>query len=97
MYVGNEVKIKLGDRYNYIDFLLFNVKFNCYVVIELKVIEIKAEYIGQIMKYINYVDKHIKEIHNEKTVGVIICKKENKYVMEYCTNPNIFVSTYQTV
>ena len=97
MYVGNEVKIKLGDRYNYIDFLLFNVKFNCYVVIELKVTEIKAEYIGQIMKYINYVDKHIKEIHNEKTVGVIICKKENKYVMEYCTNPNIFVSTYETV
>ena len=96
-FVGSEVKIKLGDRYNYIDFLLFNVKFNCYVVIELKVTEIKAEYIGQITKYINYVDKHIKEIYNEKTVGVIICKKENKYVMEYCTNPNIFVSTYETV
>ena len=96
-FVGSEVKIKLGDRYNYIDFLLFNVKFNCYVVIELKVTEIKAEYIGQITKYINYVDKHIKEIYNEKTVGVIICKKENKYVMEYCTNPNIFVSTYQTI
>ncbi len=45
-YVGSEVKIKIGDRYNYIDFLLFNVKFNCYVVIELKVTEIKAEYIG---------------------------------------------------
>ena len=96
-FVGSEVKIKLGDRYNYIDFLLFNYKYNCFVVIELKVTEIKAEYIGQITKYINYVDKHIKEIHNEKTVGVIICKKENKYVMEYCTNPNIFVSTYETV
>ena len=97
MYVGNEVKIKLGDRYNYIDFLLFNVKFNCYVVIELKVTEIKAEYIGQIMKYIGYVDKNIKEVYNEPTVGVIICKKENKYVMEYCTNPQIFVRTYEKV
>ena len=77
--------------------MLFNVKYNCYVVIELKVTEIKAEYIGQIIKYINYVDKNIKEIHNEKTVGVIICKKENKYVMEYCTNPQIFVRTYETV
>ena len=96
-YVGSEVKIKLGDRYNYIDFLLFNVKFNCYVVIELKVTEIKAEYIGQVIKYVNYVDKNIKEVYNEPTVGVIICKKENKYVMEYCTNPNIFVSTYQTI
>ena len=90
-FIGSEVKIKLGDRYNYIDFLLFNYKYNCFVVVEIKVTEIKAE------KYINYVDKHIKEIHNEKTVGVIICKKENKYVMEYCTNPNIFVSTYQTI
>ena len=96
-FIGSEVKIKLGDRYNYLDFLLFNVKFNCYVVIELKVTEIKAEYIGQVIKYVNYVDKNIKEVYNEPTVGVIICKKENKYVMEYCTNPNIFVSTYQTI
>ena len=96
-FAGSEVKIKIGDRYNYIDLLLFNYKYNCFVVIELKVMEMKAEYIGQITKYINYVDKNIKEIHNEKTVGVIICKKENKYVMEYCTNPQIFVRTYETV
>ena len=97
LYAGSEVKIKIGDRYNYIDFLLFNYKFNCFVVIELKVTEMKAEYIGQVIKYINYVDKNIKEVYNESTVGVIICKKENKYVMEYCSNPNIFVSTYETV
>ena len=96
-FIGSEVKIKIGNNYHYIDFLLFNVKFNCYVVVELKVINFKAEYIGQITKYINYVDKNIKEIHNEKTVGVIICKKENKYVMEYCTNPQIFVRTYETM
>ena len=94
-FIGSEVKIKLGDRYNYIDLLLFNVNYNCYVVIELKVTEIKAEYIGQITKYINYVDKNIKELFHEKTVGVIICKKDNKYVMEYCTNPQIFVRTYE--
>ena len=96
-FIGSEVKIKIGDRYNYIDFLLFNTKFNCYVVVELKVTEMKAEYIGQITKYMNYADKNIKEVFHDKTVGVIICKKENKYVMEYCTNPNIFVSTYQTL
>ena len=96
-FVGDEVKIKFGDRYNYIDFLLFNYIHNCFIVIELKVTEMKAEYIGQITKYINYVDKNIKEVFHEKTVGVIICKKENKYVMEYCTNPNIFTTTYETV
>ena len=96
-FIGSEVKIKLGNRYNYIDFLLFNTNFNCYVVIELKITELKAEYIGQITKYINYVDKNIKNTFHEGTVGVIICKKDNKYVMEYCTNPNIFTSTYQTI
>ena len=96
-FIGSEVKIKIGNRYNYIDFLLFNTKFNCYVVIELKITEMKAEYIGQITKYMNYADKNIEEVFHDKTVGVIICKKENKYVMEYCSNPNIFVSTYETV
>ena len=69
------LKIKLGDRYNYIDFLLFNYIYNCFVVIELKITELKAEYIGQIIKYINYVDKNIKKPFHEDTVGVIICKK----------------------
>ena len=70
------MKIKIGDRYNYIDFLLFNYIHNCFIVIELKVTEMKAEYIGQIAKYINYVDKNIKEVFHEKTVGLIICKKK---------------------
>ena len=96
-YISNEVKIKIGNTYHYIDFLLFNVKFNCYVVIELKVTEFKAEYIGQITKYINYIDKNIKEPFNDKTVGVIICKKENKYVMKYCTDSRIFTTTYETI
>ena len=96
-FIGSEVKIKIDDRYNYIDFLLFNVKYNCYVVVELKVAEMKAEYIGQVTKYINYVDKNIKEPCNEKTVGVIICKKENKFILEYCTDNRIFTTTYELV
>ena len=96
-YVGSELKIKIGDSYHYIDFLLFNYKFNCFVVIELKVTEFKAEYIGQVTKYINYVDKNIKEPFNDKTVGVIICKKDNEYVLEYCSNPQIFTTTYKLV
>ena len=96
-YMGSEVKIKIDDRYNYIDFLLFNVKYNCYVVVELKVTEMKAEYIGQVTKYINYVDKNLKEPFNEKTVGVIIGKKENKFVLEYCTDHRIFLTNYEIV
>ena len=57
-YIKNEYKIKLGDKYNYIDFLLYNIKFKCYVVIELKITELKKEHIGQIKTYMNYVDKN---------------------------------------
>ena len=67
-YIDNEYKIKLGDRYNYIDLLLFNIKYNCYTVVELKITELKAEYIGQIKKYMGYVDKHIKAISHDKTI-----------------------------
>ena len=95
-YVGSEVKIKMGDTYNYIDFLFFNTNYNCYVVIELKVTELKSEHLGQITKYVNYVNKNIKKPFHDNTVGVIICKKENKFVMEYCTNPKIFTTTYKT-
>ena len=47
-YVGSEVKIKIGDTYNYIDFLFFNTNYDCYVVITLKVTELKSEHLGQI-------------------------------------------------
>ena len=79
-FIGSEYKIKIGDRYNYIDLLLFNIKYNAYVVVELKVTEFKVEYISQVQKYMNYVDKNIKELNNRNTIGILICKKENKFV-----------------
>ncbi len=93
-YIKNEYKIKLGDRYNYIDLLLYNIKFNCYVVVELKVTELKKEHIGQKKLYMNYIDKNIKTINQDKTIGIIICKKDNKFVMEYCSDNRIFRATY---
>ena len=77
-YIANEYKIKIGNSYNYIDLLLYNIKFNCYVVVELKVTELKKEHIGQIEVYMNYIDKNLKDIMQDKTIGIIICKKDNK-------------------
>lgn len=94
-FIDNEYKIKIGERYNYIDLLLFNIKFNCYVVIELKVTELKKEHIGQIQVYMNYIDKNLKKINQDKTIGIIICKKENKYVIEYSSDARIIARTYE--
>ena len=96
-FVGSEYKIKIGDRNNFIDILLFNYKYNCFVVVELKVTEFKVEYISQVRKYMNYIDKNIKEINHNDTIGILICKKENKFVIEYCSDERISVREYELV
>mgnify|MGYP004516519979 FL=1 len=96
-FIDNEYKIKMGDRYNYIDLLLYNIKYKCYVVVELKVTELNSNHTGQIQKYMNYIDKNIKNIDDNKTVGIIICKKENIYVIEYCSDDRIISREYELV
>ena len=96
-YIGNEYKIKIGERYNFIDILLYNYIYNCFIVVELKVTELKSEYIGQITKYMNYIDKHVKTITQNKTIGIIICKKDNKFIMEYCSDDRIFTRVYEII
>ena len=93
-FVGSEYRIIIGDRYNYIDLLLFNYMFNCFVVVELKITELRKEHIGQIEVYMNYVDKNLKRINQDKTIGIIICKKDNKYVIEYCSDNRIISREY---
>ena len=96
-FIGSEYKIKIGDRYNYIDLLLFNYEYNCFVVVELKVTELKKEHIGQIEVYMNYVDNNLKNINHDKNIGIIICRKENKYVIEYCSDNRIIAREYELV
>ena len=96
-FIGSEYKIKIGDRNHYIDLLLFNINFNCYVVVELKVTEFKVEYISQVQKYMNYIDKNVKEQFNKDTMGILICKRENKFVIEYCSDERIAVREYEIV
>ena len=96
-FIGSEYKIKIGDTYHKIDLLLFNIKYNAYVVVELKVSEFKVEYISQVQKYMNYIDKNIKEITNNNSIGILICKRENKYVIEYCSDERIVIRKYVLV
>lgn len=94
-FVKNEYKIKLGDKYNYIDLLLYNIKFKCYVVVELKITELKKAHIGQIQTYMNYIDKNVKTIMEDRTIGIIIVKKNDKYIMEYCSDNKVVSKEYE--
>ena len=96
-FIDNEFKIKVGDSYNYIDLLLYNIKFKCFVVIELKVIKLNSNHTGQIQNYMNYIDKNVKGIDDNKTVGIIICKQNNQYVIDYCSDDRIIAREYELV
>ena len=96
-FIGSEYKIKIGNRYNYIDMLLFNIEFNCYVVLELKITELKKEHIGQIQVYMNYIDLNLRKISQDKTIGIIICKQDNEYVIKYCSDNRIISREYELV
>ena len=96
-YISNEYPIKIGNNYNYIDLLLYNIDFNCYVVVELKVTKLKKEHIGQIEIYMNYIDKNLKKSNQDKTIGIIICKKDNEYIIEYCSDKRIISREFELV
>ena len=98
-FIENEYKIKIGNVYNYIDLLLFNYIYQCFVLVELKVIELKKEHIGQIETYMHYIDKNLKTNKQDKTIGIILTKKDNRFIMEYCSDKRVLNITYslQTV
>ena len=96
-FVANEYKIKIGNTYNYMDLLFYNIKFKCYVVIELKITKLNYNHTGQIQNYMNYIDKNVKGIDDNKTVGIIICKINNQYVIDYCSDNRIISREYELI
>ena len=96
-FMKNEYKISYEGINNYIDILLHNYIYNCFCVIELKTIKLKKEHIGQIQIYMNYIDRHVKLPSQNDTIGIIICKEEDKFVMHYLNNNKITSTKYITI
>ena len=94
-FIDKQYKINIGSKKNYIDILLFNYKFNNFVVIELKAREFKKEDIGQIRVYMNYIDKEVKTITQNSTMGILITKEVDKLVARYIDNSNIALPIYE--
>ena len=95
-YIESQYKIKIGSNYNYIDVLLFNVINMNYVVVEIKVTELKKEHIGQIETYMNYVDANLKKEFHNKTTGILLVRENNKWLIKYINNNGIIVRNYIT-
>ena len=94
-YVGREYKLNIGDKKNYIDYLLYNYKMNCFCVIEIKAREYRKTDYGQIKIYMNYVDEHLKTITQNNTIGIIITKSVNKFEAHYVKDNQVTIVEFK--
>ena len=74
--------------------LLYNVKYHCYVVVELKINELDKRDIGQVEIYMNYIDRNVKENLDNKTLGIILCKEDNQLIIKYSSDERIISRKY---
>lgn len=86
-FVDSKYKI---DNNNYIDLLLYHIEFNCYIAVNLIINQVNKEDIYQITKCTNYIDKFKKKNNQDKTIGLILRKKENIFLIEYSSDKHIF-------
>ena len=94
-YMGREYKLNIGDKKNYIDYLLYNYKMNCFCVVEIKVREYKKSDYGQIKTYMNYIDEHLKTITQNSTIGIIITKSVNKFEAHYVKDNQVTIVEFK--
>ena len=82
-YVGHQYHLEVAGEDYYIDLLFYNIKLKCYVVIELKIGEFKPEYVGQLSFYLTAIDEQIKEVNDNPTIGLLLCRYKNNVIAEY--------------
>ena len=92
--VGHEYKFVVDNNTYHIDLLFYNYKLNAFIAVEVKTRKLKSQDIGQLDFYVNYIENNIKENNNNKTIGILIVKEKNKYVIGYTTSNDIYVTTY---
>lgn len=82
-YIGKQMPIKVGEREFIIDLLFYHTKLRCYVVIELKTVDFEPEHAGKLNFYLKAVDSQLRAENDLATIGILICKKKDKIVVEY--------------
>ena len=97
MWVGNQYKVSDGNKNYFIDMLLYNIKYDCYVVVEIKCRKLKKEDKGQVEFYMNLVDNYVKEPNNNPTIGIIITKDQDKFVANFVKGEKLVPLTYELV
>ena len=94
-FVGSEYKLSYDNKNYYVDLLLFNYKLNRFIVCELKLNSVNARDIGQTLNYIKIIDKTLKEKNHKNTIGIIVSKRNDKFILEYVSDLSLMLTTYK--
>ena len=99
-FVARQKRISFDERHFYIDLVFYNRLLRCFVVIDLKIGDLKHQDLGQMQMYVNYYDRFIKLEEENKTIGIVLCQDKSETLVEITLpedNQHIFASRYQTV
>lgn len=99
-FVARQKRISFDEKSFRIDLVFYNRILNCFVLIDLKIGELKHQDLGQMQMYVNYYDREIRLKGENKTIGMVLCKDKTDAIVEYTlpeNNKQIFASKYQTI
>ena len=99
-FVARQKRISFDDKHFYIDLVFYNRLLKSFVLIDLKIGELKHQDIGQMQMYVNYYDRELKLANENKTIGIILCQNKSESVVKFTLpedNKTIFASQYETV
>ena len=98
LFVGRQVRFTFNEEHYYVDLVFYNRLLKCFVLIDLKIGKLKHQDIGQMQMYVNYYDRKIKAVDENRTIGIILCKEANKSIVEFTlpkNNKQIFAKQYK--
>ncbi|SHL25063.1 PDDEXK nuclease domain-containing protein [Flavobacterium chilense] len=99
-FVARQERITFDDKHFRIDLVFYNRILRCFVLIDLKIGELKHQDLGQMQMYVNYYDREMRLEDENKTIGIVLCQNKSESVVKYTlpeNNEQIFASKYKTV
>ena len=99
-FVARQKRITFDDKHFRIDLFFYNIVLKCFVLIDLKIGELKHQDLGQMQMYVNYYDREKRLEDENKTIGIVLCQNKSDLVVEYTLpeiNEHIFASNYKTI
>jgi len=98
-FVGRQKRFTFDEQHFFVDLVFYNRLLKCFVLIDLKIGDLKHQDLGQIQMYVNYYDRFVKTEDETPTIGIVLCRDKNDSVVEITlpeNNKQIFASQYKT-